>query len=236
MVNGYCIGGAFTHCICSDFAVAANEAIFGLSEVNWGILPGGMVSKFVTETLMPRDAMFYACTGRTFDGKKAADMGLVNFSVPLKNLKRETLKLAKELLDKNQNVLRGTKHAIRATQTMDWNAAADYLNAKQAEIKMRDAARWPRFLSGRHPPVHRREEVPAKPVFSPYVGAGEGKSDVGPAKKAAKNPPEEGREESQHRGGEIASIPVYAERRGIFRAVFVSGRLMVSRDVFGGRY
>ncbi len=184
MVNGYCIGGAFTHCICSDFAVAANEAIFGLSEVNWGILPGGMVSKFVTETLMPRDAMFYACTGRTFDGKKAADMGLVNFSVPLKNLKRETLKLAKELLGKNQNVLRGTKHAIRATQTMDWNAAADYLNAKQAEIKMRDAARGhDSYQEGIRQFI---DEKKYKPVFSPYVGAGEGKSDVGPAKKAAK--------------------------------------------------
>jgi trans-feruloyl-CoA hydratase/vanillin synthase len=48
MVNGFCIGGAWTHCICCDFAVAANEAIFCLSEVNWGILPGGMVSKFVS--------------------------------------------------------------------------------------------------------------------------------------------------------------------------------------------
>ena len=185
MVNGFCIGGAFTHCICSDFAIAANEATFCLSEVNWGILPGGMVSKFVSDTLSPRDAMFYACTGRTFDGKKAAAMGMVNLSVPLKQLRKETLKLAKELLEKNQNVLRGTKHAIRATQNMDWNAAADYLAAKQAEIKMRDAARGhDSYAEGIRQFI---DEKKYKPVFSPYIGAGEGKSSEGSSsrKKAA---------------------------------------------------
>jgi trans-feruloyl-CoA hydratase/vanillin synthase len=174
MVNGYCIGGAWTHCICADFAVASNDAVFCLSEVNWGILPGGMVSKFVGETLRARDAMFYACTGRTFDGKKAAEIGLVNLSVPHKQLRKETLKLAKELLGKNQNVLRGTKHAIRAVMEMDWNAAADYLNAKGAEIKMRDAARGhDAYAEGIRQFI---DEKKYKPVFSPYIGAGEGKS------------------------------------------------------------
>jgi trans-feruloyl-CoA hydratase/vanillin synthase len=174
MVNGYCIGGAWTHCICADFAVASNDAVFCLSEVNWGILPGGMVSKFVGETLRARDAMFYACTGRTFDGKKAAEIGLVNLSVPHKQLRKETLKLAKELLGKNQNVLRGTKHAIRAVMEMDWNAAADYLNAKGAEIKLRDAARGhDAYAEGIRQFI---DEKKYKPVFSPYIGAGEGKS------------------------------------------------------------
>ena len=37
MVNGYCFGGAFTQLFSCDFAIAAEDAIFGLSEVNWGI-------------------------------------------------------------------------------------------------------------------------------------------------------------------------------------------------------
>ena len=166
MVNGYCIGGAFTQTICCDFAIAADDAIFCLSEVNWGILPGGMVSKLVADTLSPRDAMFYACTGRTFDGKKAAAMGLVNYSVPLKNLKRETLKLARELLAKNPNVLRGTKQAVRMTRFMSWDEAADYLAAKGAEIKMRDAARGhDAYSEGIRQFV---DEKSYKPVYSPY--------------------------------------------------------------------
>jgi len=182
MINGYCVGGAFTHCICSDFAVAADDAIFSLSEVNWGILPGGMVSKMMSDTVSPRDAMYYACSGRTFTGKEAEKMRLVTMSVPKKNLKRETLKLAKELLQKNQNVLRGTKHAIRATQNMHWDAAADYLAAKQAEIKMRDAARGhDSYQEGIRQFI---DEKAYKPVFSPYNGAGEGKG--GATKKSAK--------------------------------------------------
>ena len=43
MVNGYCFGGAFTQLCACDFAIAANDAIFGLSEVNWGILPGAFL-------------------------------------------------------------------------------------------------------------------------------------------------------------------------------------------------
>ena len=41
MVHGYCFGGGFTPVIACDFAVAADDATFGLSEVNWGIIPGG---------------------------------------------------------------------------------------------------------------------------------------------------------------------------------------------------
>jgi trans-feruloyl-CoA hydratase/vanillin synthase len=180
MINGWCVGGAFTHCICTDFSIAAHEAKFCLSEVNWGILPGGLVSKMVSDLFRPRDAMLYACTGRVFSGKQAADMGMVNYSVPLKNLKKETLKLARELLEKNPNVLRATKHAIRATRNMDLPAAADYLNAKGAEIKVRDLARGhDAYSEGIRQFI---DDKSYKPVFSPYAGAASGKA---PAKKAA---------------------------------------------------
>jgi len=36
MVNGWCFGGAFTPLISCDLAIAAEEAVFGLSEINWG--------------------------------------------------------------------------------------------------------------------------------------------------------------------------------------------------------
>ena len=40
MVNGWCFGGAFTPLVSCDLAIAAEEATFGLSEINWGIIPG----------------------------------------------------------------------------------------------------------------------------------------------------------------------------------------------------
>ena len=44
MVNGWCFGGGFGPLYACDLAICADEAKFGLSEINWGILPGGGVA------------------------------------------------------------------------------------------------------------------------------------------------------------------------------------------------
>jgi trans-feruloyl-CoA hydratase/vanillin synthase len=138
MVNGYCFGGAFTPVCACDFAIAANEATFGLSEVNWAILPGGIVAWNVAQVMSFRDAMYYACTGETFDGQQAAAMKLVNFSVPRSELREATMKFARMLMKKNPAALRYTKECIRAVRHMDVQQAADYLNAKSDALRMRD--------------------------------------------------------------------------------------------------
>ncbi len=89
MVNGYCFGGAFTQVSACDFAIAADDAIFGLSEVNWGILPGGIVAWNIMELMPFRDAMYYAMTGDTFDGKRAAQIEFVTKAVPKEAAQRD---------------------------------------------------------------------------------------------------------------------------------------------------
>ena len=138
MVNGFCFGGAFTPVCACDFAIAADEAVFGLSEVNWGILPGGIVAWNVTQVMSYRDALYYACTGDTFDGKEAAAMRLVNFSVPRAELKNATLKFARKLLKKSPAALRYTKECVRQVRSMSEPQAADYLNAKSDALRYRD--------------------------------------------------------------------------------------------------
>jgi len=133
MVNGWCFGGAFTPVCACDLAIAAEEATFGLSEINWGILPAGNVTKATMETIGYRNALYYTMTGESFDGKKAAEMGLVNQAVPLDQLRDRTRALAKQLLEKNQTVLRGAKIAMKRMRHMDWEVSADYLYAKMAE-------------------------------------------------------------------------------------------------------
>jgi len=138
MVNGYCFGGGFTQVCACDLAVAADEAIFGLSEVNWGILPGGIVSWNVAQTLNFRDGMYYALTGDTFDGKRAKEIGFVNFSFPKAILKQQTVKLAQKLMEKSPAVLRYTKEALRAVRFMNEPQAADYLGAKSDALRFAD--------------------------------------------------------------------------------------------------
>lgn len=138
MVNGYCFGGAFTQLCACDFAVAAEDAIFGLSEVNWGIIPGGIVSWNLTDMLLPRHAMYYAATGEPFDGKRAVEIGLVNFAVAKADLRTKTMELASKLTKLNPAVLRYTKEAVRMVRHMSADEARDYLGAKQDSLHRAD--------------------------------------------------------------------------------------------------
>jgi len=141
MVNGWCFGGAFTPLAACDLAVAADEATFGLSEINWGIIPAGVVCKAISTVMSQRDAMYYIMTGETFDGRRAAEMRLVNESVPLSGLKERARALAKTLLDKNPTVLRQAKTAFRYASRMGWDEAADYLFAKSDQSTFLDPER-----------------------------------------------------------------------------------------------
>jgi trans-feruloyl-CoA hydratase/vanillin synthase len=138
MVHGYCVGGAFMQLLACDFAIAADTATFSLSEVNWGILPGALVSKAVADTVLPRHALYYACLGEPFDGKEAARIGMVNYAVPAKQLQKATIDLAERLMKKSPAVLRATKHAIRHVRTMDVAQSYEYLAAKGQAIKVGD--------------------------------------------------------------------------------------------------
>ena len=138
MVNGFCFGGGFTQLIACDFAIAAEDAQFGLSEVNWGILPGGFVSKALVEALGMRDAVWFAVTGETFDGRVAERARLVNRAVPREQLRAETVSLAERLMKINPEAIRATKQAVKNVRNMSDDAALDYLAAKSLELRFLD--------------------------------------------------------------------------------------------------
>jgi feruloyl-CoA hydratase/lyase len=141
MVNGYVFGGGFTPLIACDIAVAAEDAVFGLSEINWGIFPGGLVSRVLADAMSYRDAMYYILTGDTFDGKQAADMRLVTFAVPREQLREETVKLARKLMDKTPAALRAAKEVYKTARTMDYWQAEEYMSAKSVALRASDPER-----------------------------------------------------------------------------------------------
>ncbi|MFL4985815.1 MAG: p-hydroxycinnamoyl CoA hydratase/lyase [Xanthobacteraceae bacterium] len=138
MVNGWCFGGAFTPLTSCDLAIAAEDAKFGLSEINWGIIPAGIVTKAVSGMINHRDALYYIMTGETFDGRRAAQIGLVNEAVPRERLRARTVELAKVLMEKNPTVLKAAKHAYRRVLDMSWDDAEDYLFAKIDQSRFLD--------------------------------------------------------------------------------------------------
>ena len=141
MINGWCFGGAFTPMICCDLAITAEEAVFGLSEINWGIIPGGVVPKALQTLVNDRKALYYIMTGEQFDGRVAAELGLINQAVPLASLAERTRALAKTLLGKNPAVLRAAKLSYKYIREMTWEEAAEYLTAKNDQTTFVDPER-----------------------------------------------------------------------------------------------
>src|ERR1700678_1047933 len=127
MVNGWCFGGGYGPLFACDLAFAAEEAKFGLSEINWGILPGGGATKVARELLPFRRAMYHALTGESIDGRTAAEWGLVNEALPLSKLKARVEEVAHVLLKKNPVALKATKDAVRRVGEMTYDNAEDFL-------------------------------------------------------------------------------------------------------------
>lgn len=157
MVNGFCFGGAFSIVEGCDLAVAADEATFGLSEINFKMFPGGSVSKSLANLLRPRDALLYAMTGRPFKGPEAARIGLVNYSVPLDRLNDDVMALAREIAAKDPTALKCAKEAYRYALEMSADAAWSYTSAKESEVILAQNDSWRTegigdFLAGRYRP------------------------------------------------------------------------------------
>ncbi|MGH7827193.1 MAG: p-hydroxycinnamoyl CoA hydratase/lyase [Candidatus Binatia bacterium] len=158
MINGWCFGGAFSIVSGCDIAIAADEAVFGLSEVNFGHFPGGPVSKQISQLLRVRDAIYYILTGDTFDGKRAAEIGFVTYSVPKQILQDEVDKLVAKLCQKNASALRACKEAYRDSLLIpDYETALAYSGAKSDQLSFLQGGAWKdkgikQFLEGEYRP------------------------------------------------------------------------------------
>jgi trans-feruloyl-CoA hydratase/vanillin synthase len=127
-----------------DLAFCSEEAQFGLSEINWGILPGGGATKVAAELMPLRKAMYHTLLGETLTGKEAEAAGLVNEAVPAKDLEARVTEVAQKLLNKNWETLKAAKDAMRRVREMTYDNAEDYL------IRAQEALNWRDRSDGRH--------------------------------------------------------------------------------------
>ena len=155
-INGWCFGGGFTIVASCDIAIAAEEATFGLSEVNFGKLAGGLVTRAITDHLHPKDLLYHLLTGRAFDGKKAAEMKWVTYAVPKDQLMDEVMTLAKEFTTKNPLVLRAAKEAYHYGKAMDYEVASAWTKTKDSELSYLSGSSWKKgveqFKKGEYKP------------------------------------------------------------------------------------
>ncbi len=142
-VNGWCFGGGMQVVGLCDIAIAAEESVWGLSEVNFGIFPGGGTTWTVANNMPSRkQALYYALTADTFNGKDAVKLGWASKAVPLAELNAHTQKVVNGLVKKGRMVLEKTKQVYERIFDMDFPEAIDYEIAKLFELSRMTGDDW----------------------------------------------------------------------------------------------
>ncbi|ATL71815.1 p-hydroxycinnamoyl CoA hydratase/lyase [Nocardia terpenica] len=141
-VNGFAFGGGFEVTGLCDLAIASESAMFGLSEINFGIFPAGGASWAATHNLPRKQALYYILTGDTLTGAQAAEYGLVNKAVPAADLDAETDRVVGRIVDKNPVTLRLAKEVYERTTRLDLPDAIDYDQAKLWELARLTDNEW----------------------------------------------------------------------------------------------
>jgi enoyl-CoA hydratase len=93
-VHGWCVGGGSDTALCADIVIASDDAQIGTPYARmWGCYLSGMWLYRLGLT----KAKEYALTGKPLSGKRAAEVGLINRSVPFDQLEATVRQTAEQL-------------------------------------------------------------------------------------------------------------------------------------------
>jgi len=107
-INGPAYAGGVGLALCCDFAIAAEDASFCLSEVRVGFVPA-LVGVYLARALGERRARELCLSARVVPAAEAASMGLVNSVVPAAQLLEKSAALAASLAELSPQALALTK-------------------------------------------------------------------------------------------------------------------------------
>ncbi|HET6319043.1 MAG TPA: enoyl-CoA hydratase-related protein [Chloroflexota bacterium] len=111
-VHGYALGGGTELAMLSDLIVAADDAVFGLTEVSLGIIPGGGGTQNLPRLIGRNRAKELIFSARRIPADEALRLGLVNRVVPRGELFTEAVSLAQEIMKNSPYAVRQAKWAI----------------------------------------------------------------------------------------------------------------------------
>jgi enoyl-CoA hydratase/methylglutaconyl-CoA hydratase len=110
-VHGNVRAGGIGIVAASDVAISAERATYAFTEVRLGLTPAA-ISLSVLPRMTDRAAALTFLTGEVFDGRAAAQMGLVTKAVPEEDLNLEVDEVCAALAKGNPQGLRETKQLI----------------------------------------------------------------------------------------------------------------------------
>ena len=114
MVNGYAIGGGHVLHVLCDLSIAADTAKFGQVGPRVGSVDPGFGTAYLTRLVGEKKAreIWYLC--RQYTAQQALEMGLVNAVVPAAELRAETEKWCREILEKSPTAIKLAKQSFNA--------------------------------------------------------------------------------------------------------------------------
>lgn len=156
-VDGWTFGAGYCLQAICDFSIASLESEFGLSEINFGIFPGGGTMWATVNTMNRRDALYYTSTGERFTGRTAEEVGAVTAAVPAGDLDREVNDLVSSLVEKNPVALEFNTAVLERVRHLPFDQALDYERGKSEEMKYYQEDEWldegiEQFREGRYKP------------------------------------------------------------------------------------
>jgi len=110
----------------ADVAVTTEEATFAFTEVRIGVIPA-VISATVLPRLAPRAAAELFLTGDVFDGRRAAEVGLVTAAVPAAVLDDAVARYVASLVRGAPGALAGAKELLRRPAPYSLQAELDEL-------------------------------------------------------------------------------------------------------------
>jgi len=111
-VHGYALGGGTELAMLADFIIASDDAVFGLTEVSLGIIPGGGGTQNLARLIGRSRAKELIFTARRIPADEAFRLGLVNRVVPRAQLLSTVEAVAAEILKNSPFAVRQAKWAI----------------------------------------------------------------------------------------------------------------------------
>ena len=140
-VHGFCLGGGVGLVGSADIVIAADNATFGLPEVDRGALGAAThLSRLVPQQLMR--AMVYTC--RTVTAQQLHTFGTVLEVVPPDQLRAAARSLASEIAAKNGETIRLAKQSLNGIDPVDLRRSYRYEQGFTYELNLTgvsDAAR-----------------------------------------------------------------------------------------------
>lgn len=108
LVQGACFGGGTGVVSACDVVVAAEDALFSITEVRWG-LTAAIIIPQLCDAIGVRQVRRYALTGERFGAQEARRIGLVHEVVPLAGLEAAGEEVVGRLLANGPEALAETK-------------------------------------------------------------------------------------------------------------------------------